>query len=68
MNLFGFLLPIAIDIIKSYINSTSTKSDDKVLDIVKVGAKYLANNDTTSVSNYEAEILAQTEIKQNGEK
>lgn len=62
MNWFSFLLPLAIDIIKTYIYSTDTTSDDKVLDLLKETASYLAKGDTTNVSDYEAKILAEKQI------
>jgi len=59
MNWVLILLPLAIDIIKKYIESTSTLSDDKILDLVQTGASYLAKGGTTSVSNTDAKLLAQ---------
>lgn len=58
----NWLLPIAIELIKRYINSTSTKSDDKVLDVVQVGASYLANKSNNDITNIEALNLKQKQI------
>ena len=63
MNWALFWLPLAIDIIKKYIETTNTSSDDKILDLVQTGASYLAKGDTTNVSDYEAKILAEKEMK-----
>lgn len=62
MGIFNWLVPLAIEIIKSYINSTSSKRDDEVLAIVQDGASYLANKQNNNVSNYEASILRKKEI------
>lgn len=62
MGWLNWLLPLAIEVIKSYIDSTSTKSDDRVLEIVKVGAGYLANKTNNDITNIEALNLAQKQI------
>lgn len=56
MNIFSFLLPFAIDLIRAYIRSSDSKKDDLVLDIVKDSVCYLGvkdnnNVDITSVNN-----------------
>ncbi|HUH42146.1 MAG TPA: hypothetical protein VLZ29_03440 [Sulfurimonas sp.] len=62
MGWFNFLLPIAIEVLKSYINSTSTKSDDRVLEVVKVGAGYLANKSNNDITNIEALNFSKKQI------
>lgn len=43
-------LPLAIKAIKRYINSTDTKKDDKVLDLVQKSANYLAKQDNNTLT------------------
>lgn len=62
MGWLNWLLPIAIEVIKGYINSTSTKSDDRVLEVVKVGAGYLAKKSNNDITNIEALNLSQKQI------
>lgn len=62
MGWLNWLLPIAIEVIKSYINSTSTKSDDRVLDVVQVGASYLASKSNNDITNIESLNLKQKQI------
>jgi len=56
--LINLLLPIGLQIVESYIKSSSSKEDDKVLEVVKTASKYLAykssntlNLDTASALN-----------------
>lgn len=44
------LLNLGINLVKSYIESSDSKQDDKVLDVVKQGAKYLAQKDNNDVT------------------
>lgn len=53
----GALLPYAIDIIVKYIKSSDSSKDDKVLDIVKIGAKYLAGKENNNVTYDDAKIF-----------
>ena len=41
--ILNLLIPVAIKIVESYITSSSSKKDDEVFKIVKVGADYLVN-------------------------
>jgi len=64
--LTNLVLPLALDTVKSYINSTESKKDDKVLDIVQTGASYLAkkpNNDITSILAEQLESRKMKESK-----
>lgn len=51
----SLLIELGVSLVKSYINSTESKKDDKVLEIVQNGASYLAekpnNKLTTDMSN-----------------
>lgn len=51
------LLPQSVKVIKKYVASTDTKSDDKVLDIVQIGASYLAPKANNTISENLAESL-----------
>lgn len=44
------ILPVAVTAVKSYINSSETKKDDKVLEIVQKGAIYLSEQPNNTVS------------------
>ncbi|NOQ31673.1 MAG: hypothetical protein GQ570_11180 [Helicobacteraceae bacterium] len=39
--LTNFILPLAVSTVKKYIASSDTKNDDKILDIVIQGSKYI---------------------------
>lgn len=62
-NIVSLLLPLAIDIIKKYIESSDSESDDKVLEIVKDGAKYLVCKDNNKLTSFDVKGLVKTEIK-----
>jgi len=49
-SLAGTLLPYAIDLIVKYIQSSDSSKDDKVLEVVKIGADYLAHKDNNDLS------------------
>lgn len=51
LNLFSLLLPLAFQLVKGYINSTDSKKDDHVLDIVKKGVCYLEAKDNNDVNS-----------------
>lgn len=48
--LFQMLLPFAVEILKNYVASSETNQDDKILEIVQDGAKYLASSDNNDLS------------------
>lgn len=57
MHLFSFLLPFAIELIRSYIRNTDSKKDDLVLDVVKDGLFYLSDKDNNNVSIHDARAV-----------
>lgn len=63
MNIFSFLLPLAIDLIRGYIRSTDSKKDDLVLDIVKDSVCYLEGKDNNTVNSYAKETLQNSKMK-----
>lgn len=48
--LLDLIVPIAVQIIKSYIESSSSKKDDLILSTVKEGCSYLAPKDNNDVN------------------
>lgn len=52
--LISLFLPLAIDIVKKYISSSESKHDDKVLDVVQEGCKYLAPKDNNDLDEFDA--------------
>ncbi len=46
----SLLIGLAINLIKSYISSTSSHKDDLILDLVKDGVDYLANKTNNTVT------------------
>lgn len=63
MNLLPLLLPVAVDIIRGYIKSSSTKKDDKILEVVQEGARYLADCPNCSITDSQARFLATQTIE-----
>jgi len=57
------LLNLGINLVKSYIESSDSKRDDKVLDLVKNGAKYLANKDNNDVTVKVADSIVNAVMK-----
>ena len=60
--LIQFIIPFAVNAVKDYIKNTDSKSDDKVLDVVKLGANYLAVKHNNSVTDQIAESLRDTSM------
>jgi hypothetical protein len=58
------VLPLAVDATKKYIESSETKKDDKVLEIVQVGATYLAHKPNNTVSVKTADSLSSDTMRQ----
>jgi len=52
-----FLLNLGISLITKYIKSSSSSNDDKVLEVVKSGAKYLANKTNNDLSSELADTI-----------
>jgi len=57
------LLNLGINLVKSYIESSESKEDDKVLDIVKDGAKYLSAKDNNDVTVNIADTIVKSVMK-----
>lgn len=55
--LINNLLPLSINMIKAYINSTDTKNDDKILEVSKIAVDYLAESSNNTVSKKIADTL-----------
>ncbi|RXJ82644.1 hypothetical protein [Arcobacter sp. F2176] len=53
----SLLIDLGITLVKNYINSTESKKDDKVLELVQTGANYLANKPNNTVSTNTAVSL-----------
>lgn len=68
MNLLPLLLPVAVDIIRGYIKSSSTKKDDKILEVVQEGARYLADCPNCSITDSQARFLAAQTIEKKDKK
>jgi hypothetical protein len=58
-----FIVNLAINLVQSYINSSSSKLDDKILDVVKDGAKYLSSKDNNDVTVELADSLVSKIVK-----
>ena len=58
----SFLLNFSLSLIKKYIDSTETTQDDKILNLVKDGAKYLSDSDNNSFSAELADSVLRTKI------
>lgn len=64
MNIFSFLLPLAVELIRSYIKSTDSKKDDVILDIVKDSVCYLEGKDNNSVNSYAKETIQNAKMRE----
>ncbi len=60
----SFVLPVAVDTVKSYVNSSDTKNDDKVLELTKIGVNYLADSSNNSVTKTISESLNSSTMHQ----
>jgi len=58
----SFLLNFSLSLVKKYIDSTETTQDDKILNLVKDGAKYLSDSDSNSFSAELADSILRTKI------
>jgi len=61
-----FLLNLGINLVKSYVESSNSAQDDKVLDLVKDGAKYLANKDNNDVTVQVADSIISSVMNKKG--
>lgn len=48
--LINFFLPLALGVVRSYLNKPMHDHDDKVLNVVKQSVQYLASCDNNTVS------------------
>lgn len=60
--LLQFVLPLAVSAIKSYIQNSSSKQDDKVLDVVQKGCVYLCNKDNNTVGKFATNNLLSAQM------
>lgn len=51
------VLPVAFEAVKMYIQNSSSKKDDKVLELVQQGAEYLAQKPNNTLSTTDASIV-----------
>lgn len=66
--MFGFLLqqlvlPLAVEAVKSYVKTSDSTKDDKVLEIVQTGAKYLAPKDNNSLDENTSNAIRKSTMK-----
>ena len=47
----SLLIKLGVSLVTSYIESSSSKKDDKVLELVQTGASYLAKKPNNTVDN-----------------
>jgi hypothetical protein len=61
---FNTFVPLAINFITTYIKSSSSNTDDKVLEVIKIGTEYLAEkNNNTVAKEISKELNKSTMIK-----
>lgn len=60
---WNIIIPVAVELLKKYIYSTSSTKDDKVLEIVQTGAEYLARKPNNTVSTEIIEPLKKCTMK-----
>lgn len=56
------LLPVSVKVVKTYVESSDTKNDDKILEVSKIGVNYLATNINNSVTEKLASELNDTKM------
>ena len=59
----SFLLKLGINLVVSYINSSDSSDDDKVLNIVKDGSKYLSQKQNNDITVELADTIVKTVMK-----
>jgi hypothetical protein len=59
----SLLIELGITLVKSYIKSSESKKDDKILDIVKTGADYLSKKPNNTLDTYTSDNLSQKKMK-----
>ena len=60
---WNIIIPVAVELLKKYIDSTSSTKDDKVLEVVQSGAEYLARKHNNTVSTQIAQPLKNCTMK-----
>ena len=60
---YKLLIPVVINILKSYIKSTESKQDDKVLEIAQEASTYLSAKDNNTVSINTSDLISKAVIK-----
>lgn len=63
IQLLRILMPFAIDTIRSYVKSSDSKQDDKILSIAQETASYLSVKDNNTLSLNTADILLSAKMK-----
>lgn len=58
-----FLLNLGINLVKSYIESSDSEQDDKVLEVLKDGAKYLSKKDNNDITVDFADSIIKAVVK-----
>lgn len=61
--ILNLILPLAVEIVKAYINSSSSKKDDLILETVKGGCSYLSAKDNNSLSLDIADLVGNQTMK-----
>ena len=57
------VLPLAVNAVKSYVKNSDSDKDDKVLEVVQIGASYLAPKTNNTVSKNLALNIANDSMK-----
>lgn len=61
--ILNLILPLAVEIIKAYINSSSSKKDDLILSTVKDGCYYLSSKDNNDMTIHTADNVSIHKMK-----
>lgn len=63
----NLLLPFALNVIRAYMYSPSSKNDGQILNVVKESIQYLATKDNNTVTFGHVGVIGQTVSFQNSE-
>ena len=61
--ILNLILPLAVEVIKAYINSSSSKKDDLILSTVKDGCYYLSAKDNNDMNIHTADTVASHKMR-----
>lgn len=61
--LLKIVLPLAVDAVKSYVNNSESKKDDKILEMTQIGATYLAKKGNNNVRAIIADELNNSSMR-----